>query len=360
MADIFLSYSSLDRHRILPLVKALETQGWSVWWDRKIPPGKTYDRVIEEALAAARCVVVVWSTNSVSSDWVKAEAAEGADRNALVPVSIDKIKSPLAYRLRQSSQLADWDGISTIPELELLFESIKELIDAKQNEAATDPVERGEKRVMPVFNQADAALAKSGLPRKVETWKLLVGAVAILTAVVTLGWAILSWRQQDAVRRQLILDEAERAITRAQAPAPTQPFIGEEKSVFDNTNIEGVLSNPTNPTEFTISESTYLTSILNYHYYWNDSHPRAQPTDKAIKLRRSDGTEFGGWPVLTGSGQNKTPDANWVCTPQVILPPGTYTILDPDPASWSQNNASGNRGMSRVRGIAVAKTNPVN
>jgi TIR domain len=50
MADIFLSYASTDRERIHPLVTILEEQGWSVWLDRKIPPGKTWHQVIQQAL----------------------------------------------------------------------------------------------------------------------------------------------------------------------------------------------------------------------------------------------------------------------------------------------------------------------
>ena len=49
MADIFVSYASEDRDRILLLVEALESQGWSVWWDRELITGtvntsKTRDR----------------------------------------------------------------------------------------------------------------------------------------------------------------------------------------------------------------------------------------------------------------------------------------------------------------------------
>ena len=47
MSDIFLSYASEDLARIRPLVHFLTQHGWSVWWDRTIPLGKTYDQVIE-------------------------------------------------------------------------------------------------------------------------------------------------------------------------------------------------------------------------------------------------------------------------------------------------------------------------
>src|SRR5262247_301666 len=108
MTDIFLSYASADRERIRPLVSVLEQQGWSVWWDRKIPPGKTYDQVIEQALEGARCIVVVWSQTSVQSEWVKVEADEGMNRNALVPVLIEEAKIPLAFRRIQAARLIGW------------------------------------------------------------------------------------------------------------------------------------------------------------------------------------------------------------------------------------------------------------
>jgi hypothetical protein len=45
-----------------------------------IPSGRSFDEVTEEALGAAKCVVVLWSKNFASSDWVKGEAAEGLRR----------------------------------------------------------------------------------------------------------------------------------------------------------------------------------------------------------------------------------------------------------------------------------------
>ena len=49
MSDIFLSYASEDFPRVGPLIRALERHGWSVWWDRTILPGRTFDQVIEGA-----------------------------------------------------------------------------------------------------------------------------------------------------------------------------------------------------------------------------------------------------------------------------------------------------------------------
>ena len=65
MNDIFISYANSDRAAAQQLADALEALGWSVWWDREIPFGKPFDQVIEEAVNAARCVIVLWAKESV-------------------------------------------------------------------------------------------------------------------------------------------------------------------------------------------------------------------------------------------------------------------------------------------------------
>ncbi|HWR91042.1 MAG TPA: toll/interleukin-1 receptor domain-containing protein [Desulfobacterales bacterium] len=108
MADIFISYASEDRNRVIPVVKALERYGWSVWWDRIIPPGKTFAKVIEEALGASRCLVVLWTAASVKSDWVSNEAGEGARRGILIPALLDDVEIPFEFKRIQAANLTDW------------------------------------------------------------------------------------------------------------------------------------------------------------------------------------------------------------------------------------------------------------
>src|SRR5512135_3546850 len=102
MSDVFVSYSSQDRARVIPLVEAIERGGCTVSWDRKIDVGSAFDREIETAIDQARCIVVVWSAQSVESDWVRSEANEGLTRGILVPVAIDQVRPPLAFRLTQT------------------------------------------------------------------------------------------------------------------------------------------------------------------------------------------------------------------------------------------------------------------
>jgi hypothetical protein len=110
MEDIFISYASDDRERARLFAEAFAARGWSVWWDRHIVPGEAFDTRIEQALDAARCVVVLWSGASVASEWVKNEAAAGAERGVLVPAMIEPVKLPLEFRRKQTADLSGWQG----------------------------------------------------------------------------------------------------------------------------------------------------------------------------------------------------------------------------------------------------------
>jgi formylglycine-generating enzyme required for sulfatase activity len=128
MSDIFLSYKSEDRIKAQTIAEALESHGYSVWWDRIILPGQTFEDVIEEELSAANCIVVLWSKESVKSAWVRTEATEGKSRKILVPVSIEDVTLPLAFRHIQAAKLMDWDGTLHHHEFDLLIQSVGRIL----------------------------------------------------------------------------------------------------------------------------------------------------------------------------------------------------------------------------------------
>ncbi len=128
MADIFISYSRKDVERVRPLVIRLEAEGWSVFWDRNIPPGKGWREVLESELAPAGCLLAVWSNDSIGSRWVIEEADMGADKNILLTARLDPVQPPIGFRTNQACDLADWDGRHDTPGLKSLMAEIANLL----------------------------------------------------------------------------------------------------------------------------------------------------------------------------------------------------------------------------------------
>lgn len=139
MSDLFLSYASADREKARLVAQALSARGHSVWWDRAIPPGQVFDEVIQEALASARCAIVLWSKASVKSNWVKTEAAEAESRDVLVPAIIENVAPPLEFRRIQAANLVDWNGDPEHGEFKHLLASVDALLAGGQRPSPKPP-----------------------------------------------------------------------------------------------------------------------------------------------------------------------------------------------------------------------------
>jgi hypothetical protein len=137
MADIFLSYARDDREKAESLARALQEAGWSVWWDRSILPGTSYEQVIEHELSSASSVVVLWSVAASQSNWVRDEATLAQSRNVLVSALIDDTELPLGFRQQQTANLAAWTGATSDPEFQLLAEGIATLVGGGAGAAPT-------------------------------------------------------------------------------------------------------------------------------------------------------------------------------------------------------------------------------
>jgi hypothetical protein len=169
MSIIFLSYAATDRARVEPLVKAMEAHGFDVWWDRDISLGESYHRVIEQALERAACAIVLWSHNSVSSEWVTNEASEARKRGILVPALLDQVEPPLEFRHLQSANLFAWQGAVDDPELQHLLRAVQRVVE-RSGGPLPPPVKRG----------GDVQTAKSWWETPAG-WA--VGAAALILAV---------------------------------------------------------------------------------------------------------------------------------------------------------------------------------
>jgi len=198
MTDVFISYANEDRSRVQPIAEALVRQGFSVWWDRKIVAGQQFDQAIEQALDTAKCVVVCWSTHSIGSEWVKNEAAAGAERNALVPLCLDDVRLPLEFRRRQTVSLVGWNADEAHPGFAGLCEGIRAVLlgTSTPSDAKGVHVHRDDAgRVVPTHAGTDGAV---GRPRR--SW--LGAAVAgIVILALGIGGFIAYQRFDDSTRR---------------------------------------------------------------------------------------------------------------------------------------------------------------
>jgi hypothetical protein len=136
MSDVFLSYSKEDVSTARLISDKLGAAGFSVWWDRRIMPGKTWDEVIGASLDSASCVVVLWSKVSVQSRWVREEAERGADRGILVPIFIERVEPPLGFGRIEAADLSRWKGEATDPEFGNVCDAITSFLKAPRQKAS--------------------------------------------------------------------------------------------------------------------------------------------------------------------------------------------------------------------------------
>ncbi len=132
MADVFVSYSRSDKTRVAPLVRAIEAQGWSVWWDSEISPGQEFDHQITAELKAATAVLVVWTPISVASRWVRGEAREAAERGILVPVRFDGADLPIDVRAIHTTDLDGWGENPASPAVQDLLRALGAMISTRR------------------------------------------------------------------------------------------------------------------------------------------------------------------------------------------------------------------------------------
>ena len=91
-----------------PFAQALETEGFSVWWDAELPIGQSYSSSIRTQLNEAWAVIAVWTHLSVQSEWVQEEATQGKRRGVLFPVRLDAVDPPIGFTMVETVDLSGW------------------------------------------------------------------------------------------------------------------------------------------------------------------------------------------------------------------------------------------------------------
>jgi serine/threonine-protein kinase len=214
MADVFVSYKAEDRRKIKPLVRALEAEGFSVWWDEQIGGGAAWRHAIEAELNAAKSVVVIWTRRSVGPDgtFVQDEATRAQERHVYIPVTMEKVHLPLGFGETQALSLTGWQGDVDDPRYQAVCSAISGLVG--RDVKARDPEQRRQKGIsrrtaIAAGGVAAASVAAGGL------WALLKpGPAEASNSIAVLPFANLSGDPAQAYFSDGIAEELRSALAR--------------------------------------------------------------------------------------------------------------------------------------------------
>jgi formylglycine-generating enzyme required for sulfatase activity len=90
--EVFISYSKKQPEPTQILAGYLESLGYEVWWDTDLIAGQDFEREIGRRLDEARAVIVIWTRESVTSDWVRSEAEHGRRLRKLIPLRVKDLE----------------------------------------------------------------------------------------------------------------------------------------------------------------------------------------------------------------------------------------------------------------------------
>jgi TolB-like protein len=186
MTDIFISSARSTEPQAQQVAEALKALGYRVWRDDELPAHRAYSEVIEERLAAAKAVVVIWSADAAKSQWVRSEANRAREDHKLVQLSIDGAKAPMPFDQVQCADMTGWTGDTAAPGWRKVVKSVAALAEAPPTAgaepAATEPPSR-------------AAIEASLAPPDRRHWRYAALVIAAVTLVgITLAGLALTER----------------------------------------------------------------------------------------------------------------------------------------------------------------------
>ena len=182
-AEVFISYASQDRERIIDLVKRLDAAGVSVWIDQMSIEGATmWSQEIVAAIRSCKVLILAISENSADSENVVKEVALASEgRKRILPVYLASAEIPesMAYQLAGIQRVEFFEGAeeaglqSMIRALAKLGVIVSEAASEEASAGAVNRITHGS--VHPVTG---AATKREG-----AAWGKIVAAVAGVAAL---------------------------------------------------------------------------------------------------------------------------------------------------------------------------------
>ena len=133
--QVFISYKREEVEIARRLKEALESSGYTVWWDKKLQCGQQWHEKIDLALEQASCIVVLWSSLSINSPWVRHEASQAIARKIYTPARIDGVALVSPYDRVQYADLFNWSTDSVPVGFDSLLSQVRRLLPKPHQQA---------------------------------------------------------------------------------------------------------------------------------------------------------------------------------------------------------------------------------
>lgn len=112
--DIYISFARHDLTKAEYLAHALEAEGMVVFGEwSNLRDEEKWNYASLQVLKDARCVIVVWSTAALESNWVKSEARFALENSKLLPIRIDASQPPIEFAQLSTLDFSNWNGERT-------------------------------------------------------------------------------------------------------------------------------------------------------------------------------------------------------------------------------------------------------
>jgi hypothetical protein len=261
MADVFISYSKPHIELTRDLASDLEAKGLTVWWDTDLLAGESFRQRIIQELHDCKAAIVIWTPQSVNSDYVISEAERARKAGKLIQVRTKEVESgelPPPFDTGHASLIDDRKAVyGALAKLGLL---------RNESTIVSGP--------LPLFRQDSRPAA-----RKVSTRIFVVAGLALVT-VVALGSLIWFQTRTAAVFQSASVDNRQSKVVKRFVEALNARF--EDSSLFDAEVRLGRRGNMTR-----VEAVTDLRRSLSRYSKLNCRTDGSSPTLKSPELGRS-------------------------------------------------------------------------
>jgi len=230
MVDVFISYSRRDQEMVAVLARAIEAEGYDVWWDVELPPHESYGDVITAKIGATRAAVVVWSPDAVASEWVRAEADMARNQRKLIQTSLGNTMPPLPFNQIQYADLDGWRGEADHPGWGKVKRSLEALCGGRDGAAGRAATEAPRMASPPVAPPPPS-------PASSRNWPLFAGIGIAAVALAAAGGVLLGQRTSTVEAQPAPSEESATAAPEVEAAesespeAPPPPAAADEPAV---------------------------------------------------------------------------------------------------------------------------------